>query len=30
VTPGEREAFARGRDVYIGYGAAYRGDRGAG
>jgi carbonic anhydrase/acetyltransferase-like protein (isoleucine patch superfamily) len=26
VTPAEREGFARGRDVYIGYGAAYRGD----
>jgi carbonic anhydrase/acetyltransferase-like protein (isoleucine patch superfamily) len=24
VTPAEREAFARGRDVYIGYGEAYR------
>jgi carbonic anhydrase/acetyltransferase-like protein (isoleucine patch superfamily) len=25
VTPEERVAFARGRDVYVGYGAAYRG-----
>jgi hypothetical protein len=25
VSDAEREQFARGRDVYIGYGAAYRG-----
>ncbi len=25
VTPEERQGFARGRDVYVGYGAAYRG-----
>ena len=24
VTPEERAQFARGRDVYVGYGAAYR------
>jgi carbonic anhydrase/acetyltransferase-like protein (isoleucine patch superfamily) len=28
VRPAERDEFARGRDVYVEYGAAYRGTRG--